>query len=62
MDHENGSDGSDELTKLINGWALIDGHIRRATADGADCTNLRALRGLMHDKAEALAGVLLVKP
>jgi hypothetical protein len=56
------NNGSDDLKKLIDGWALIDGHIRRATADGADCTNLRALRNSMHDKAEALAGVLLVKP
>jgi hypothetical protein len=61
MDHENGSDGSEDLKKLIDGWALIDGHIRRATADGATCDNLRALRSAMHDKAEALAAELLVR-
>jgi hypothetical protein len=62
MDQTDQMPGSEDLAKLIDGWALIDGHIRRATADGADCTNLRALRNSMHDKAEALAAELLVKP
>ena len=55
------TEGSDDLAKLIDGWERIDAHIRRASADGADCANLRALRSLMHDKAEALAAELLVR-
>lgn len=53
--------GSDDLAKLIDGWARIDTHIARASEAGADCTNLRALRALLHDKAEALAAELLVR-